>query len=208
MVTNIQVVNDKKPPSANGDLSVLSNHYSKLTPLALTSQVSKAQILPEPVPNKPDKYDDIVSRKNPQQQSNPTQKDGFVQKIKNFIAAAKKLGIIISEYAKGIVLGVIKGGIVGLLTAGSFRAINWAKPYILESRIWQDKLVKMKLISLLKFPLKPVLNHPKIQTAVAVLAGLSVLAVELFKTSLNVSEITAEVDHRWNVGHRKEPKKS
>src|SRR3989339_615016 len=56
--------------------------------------------------------------------SEKKEKVGIIQKVKNFIAACKKLGVSITEYTKGTATGVTKGAIYGGLTYLGFKVVE------------------------------------------------------------------------------------
>jgi|GEM_PF-6821621 len=106
-----------------------------------------------------------------------SKRTGPIQGVKNFIAGFKKAWINVSEYTKGTVLGAAEGTVLGALTYGGIRAVK----YVRGAASTRPKLLG------------------KIGVGLAAVAGLG---HSLFKASLNVSERTANVDHRFNTGHR------
>ena len=99
---------------------------------------------------------------------------GPIRAIKDFVRAAKKLGITLSEYTKGTFKGVIEGAVVGasVYTAGSLY-----------------KGIKNLAKKPSKMPVK----------ALAIASGIATLAANYWKTSLNTNEKKADVDHRWTT---------
>lgn len=106
---------------------------------------------------------------------------GPIQGTKNFIAGLKKAWVYVAEYTKGAIKGVFEGGLLGGLTFLGIWGVKAAK-----TRAIKSSLPKRYSLS----------------SAIAAGVGALTLGYQLFKSSLNVSERTAAIDHRYNTGHR------
>ncbi len=123
---------------------------------------------------------------------------GPIQGTKNFIAGIKKAWINVAEYTKGTVIGVLGGSILGGLTYGVLHGIKAVKSLLKKNK---DQIV-YDIDGILT---KRAKRFKLLAETVSIAVGLATLGYSLFKSSLNVSERTADVDHRYNTGHRFEP---
>lgn len=101
------------------------------------------------------------------------EKKGPIKTIKTLIANVKKFVAKTGEYSKGLVKGVAQGAVAGSLIYTAGQAVKHFKP---ESKI-----------------------HNK---ALAGIVAAGAVAVNLWNASLNATEKSSEIDHRW-VGHKK-----
>lgn len=161
-------------------------------------------------------------------------KTGAVQGTKDFIAGMKKAWINVAEYTSSTVGGVVNSVLYGGAALGVARLANEFKKPQAERAVMKtvfagiaagaEKLkgavvylvelpkTKFKTVAkdILAAPLKltkALVNAPGVGNlgkAAAAAVGLGALGVSLFRASLNVSERTANVDHRFNTGHRAE----
>ncbi|OGH99116.1 MAG: hypothetical protein A2104_00830 [Candidatus Melainabacteria bacterium GWF2_32_7] len=115
---------------------------------------------------------------NAQFTSQEKPKVGVIQKVKNFISAAKKAYITVVGYTKAAIGGTITGGILGGLTYGGLKVVDFAKNFRKEKE------------AIRHIP-KPLI----IGTAATV--GLIKLGTTLFNASLDISESKNHVDHRY-----------
>lgn len=116
-----------------------------------------------------------LSVKNKKLENN--EKISLVQRYKNLVAATKKKFVTITGYANGTINGVLKGIVLGSITYGAFKAI--------------DLIRNIKPITPKQFP-KPV---PIIAGAIV---GIGALALELYKTNLDVTRKKAGITLRYN----------
>lgn len=100
-----------------------------------------------------------------------------VQKLKNIIASVKKTYVSFTGYTKALTGGIVKGGIIGSVVFGVLKAIDFARSHGKEN---VKKLPNALIIS------------------AAVVAGLVKIGTTLFKSSLNINEIKANIDHRYH----------
>ena len=109
------------------------------------------------------------------QQTETTQKKGPIKSVKNFIANIKKTFTSASEYVKGTAKGIGSGAVAAsLIYTGGQVIKRFAKP--------ESKLSKIH-------------NKP-----LAIIAGIGILAANLWTASLNASEKRSQIEHRW-TGH-------
>lgn len=136
------------------------------------AQVSQAEQAPQA-----DKVEISAKEKAP--------KKGIVQKAKDFVRTAKKLGITISEYTKGTFVGVGQGFLVGsgVFTVGSI--INGVKKLKINKAVKNGVEDAAKNIKM--FPAK----------SLGVIGAALMLGISYWKTSLNANERKANVDHRY-----------
>ncbi|MEI7474921.1 MAG: hypothetical protein WCK67_09105 [bacterium] len=136
-------------------------------------------------------------------------KGGFnpIQGFKNFMSGCKKLWIGTCEYTKATVIGGAKGAVLGGIVGGIAHVMAVTLQKTEESGLKKFANNKNLTNGFQKFG-QGVLNHlpksTKGQVWLGVLVGSLPLIGQLYEASLNVSEKTAQVDHRYNTGHRKE----
>lgn len=104
-----------------------------------------------------------------------------IQGTKNVISGVQKAWINLEEYVKGTAMGIFVGIVTGGLTYGIIAGVK-----AIRSGIRNVKMTTMN-------------------KAASIGVGIATLGYYLFNASLNVSERTAGVDHRYNTGHRVEP---
>ena len=124
-------------------------------------------------------------------------KTSLVQRFKNFVAGVKKFFIASWEYTKGTAKGIFYGATAALGILGVDGVINAVK------NAKADKLVETAT----DVAPKAIEKAKRFSTKGKVFAGIAAVATlgyQLFKSSLNVSEKKAAVDHRWGSGHNKE----
>ncbi|OGI17079.1 MAG: hypothetical protein A2287_04105 [Candidatus Melainabacteria bacterium RIFOXYA12_FULL_32_12] len=114
---------------------------------------------------------------NVQFSSQEKPKVGVIQKVKNFIFGAKKAYVTVVGYTKAAIGGTITGGILGGLTYGGLKAVDFVKNFRKEKEA-------------IKHMPKPLI----IGAAAAV--GLAKLGITLFNASLDISEARNNLDHR------------
>ena len=121
--------------------------------------------------------------------SQKEEKKGPIKSIKGFIANIKKFFATSTEYVKGTVKGVTSGVVAGsvVYTAGSI--LNFAKQKAANSAAKKAGVEAAKVIK--KVPNK----------ALAIVVGGLVLAANLWTASLNATEKSSNIDHRW-TGHK------
>ena len=119
-------------------------------------------------------------------------KTGKVQGFKNFVAAVKKTWITVSEYTKGVVGGLLKGGILGGITYGAIKT---------GKAIKAAKIADGRILDKINTGLKN--STPKLLgKTVSIGVVVATLAHSIYKKSLVVSERKADIDHKYNTGHR------
>ena len=126
-------------------------------------------------PVKPDSFNAAAVTKNDSAEPEIKEKGkGPIRALKDFVRAAKKLGINISEYTKGTLSGAVQGFAVGagVFTIGSVY-----------------KGIKNAIKKPSKMPVK----------FLAVASGLATVAYNYWKTSLTANEKKADVDHRYTT---------
>ena len=115
--------------------------------------------------------------------SNKEQKRGPIKSIKHFIANVKKSVATASEYSKGLIKGITSGVVFGsvVYTGGS----------ILKNLKPREK-GPLKVLSKIgkKLPVK----------LLAIVAVAGAIIGNLWNASLNATEKSSEIDHRW-TGH-------
>lgn len=117
------------------------------------------------------------------------EKKGPIKSIKGFIANIKKFFATTGEYAKGTAKGITSGVVAGsvVYTAGS--VINFAKQKAANSAAKKAGEETAKVVK--KIPNK----------ALAVIIGGIALAANIWTASLNATEKSSNIDHRW-TGHK------
>lgn len=134
-------------------------------------------------------------------------KGGFnpIQGFKNFMSGCKKLWIGVCEYTNATVVGGIKGVITGGIAFAGLAGLQAAKNNIPKvTEFASNAELKNVAAKAGKFVLNHVPQERKGKAILAAIAGAIPFSVQIFNASLNVSEKTAQVDHRFNTGHRKE----
>ena len=106
--------------------------------------------------------------------------------IKNIIVSVKKAFINVKEYISGAAEGIAFGAVAAGVTYGLIAVKNTVKAGL----------------NLFNKDVKKHILPQKWGKVASVAVGLAVLGYSLFKSKLNVNEKTADVDHRWNAGHR------
>lgn len=121
--------------------------------------------------------------------SKKAEKKGPIKSIKGFIANIKKFFATTTEYAKGTVKGLTSGVVAGsvVYTAGS--VINFAKQKAANSAAKKAGEETVKVVK--KIPNK----------ALAVIVAGIALAANIWTASLNATEKSSNIDHRW-TGHK------
>ena len=182
----------------------------------------------------PEQLKQLESFKQFQCLSQDKPKVGPVQGTKNFIAAMKKTWINLAEYTSSTVSGAVNGILYGGAALGAARLANeFKKPKeeraviktilsgvsagaakLKDAVVYLAGLPKSNLRTVAKDVataplklLKALKNAPGVGNlgkAIAAGVGVATFGAGLFKASLNVSERTANVDHRYNTGHRAE----
>ncbi|MBQ4122698.1 hypothetical protein IJD44_03105 [bacterium] len=104
-------------------------------------------------------------------------KQGPIKRLKGFIANIKKFFASAGEYVKGGTKGIVHGAVIGSIV---YTGSNVIKHFAKEG----SRLSKL---------------HSK---PLAILSGIGVLAGNLWTASLNATEKSSEIDHRW-TGHKK-----
>lgn len=134
----------------------------------------------EEVSTKPQAQDEVVVQE-------PKKKKGVIRKFKDGISSIKKFFMGVGEYAKGTVKGLFYGGI----TAGTVIGV--------DAIMGATKIIKnAKAGNVAEKAVKVLSTKGKVAAGAV---GLAVLGYHLFKSSLNLSEKKANVDHRWGSGH-------
>ncbi len=111
--------------------------------------------------------------------------------FKNAVAGVQKFFIKTGEYAKGALKGLFWGG----AAAASIRAGSAIVNKVRDLKLFGEVMNKR---AILKAPMKA---SPKAKL-IAGAVGVGILGVNLFKSYLNSNEKGANVDHRWNTGHK------
>ncbi|MDD3150028.1 MAG: hypothetical protein PHV68_04265 [Candidatus Gastranaerophilales bacterium] len=171
--------------------------------------------------------DEVILPKTPIDSEKKSQ--GALQSVKNFISSIKKAFINISEYSSGAANSIVNGFVAAGTTLGVAWLVNTAKQEkgttqifkgigngivnsvkgagkAVASIVTNSPLKTLKNIAYAPFKaisaVKNIKSVGKIGKTVAVLTGLAAAGATLFRANLNVSEKTAQVDHRYNTGHR------
>lgn len=111
------------------------------------------------------------------------EKTGLVQGFKNMVSAFKKGWVNLAEYTSGTVKGLFNG----LIAAGGVYVLAFG----------HDKIKNIGKEAAHKLAETPGF----IKHTVAGIAFLSALCISWYNSSLNVSEKSAKIDHRYNTGH-------
>lgn len=162
-----------------------------------------------PVENNTDKVEiskepvvESTPPKNTEPEVKPKKKKrSFIQGIKNCIAGVKKFGVATAEYtvatAKGLYYGIIAAGaVLGIdAAAGAVKMVkDGVKNTAPEVSEKGGNIIANGAKKINKF-------LSKTGKFGALATGLAVLGYNWFKASLNVSERSAAIDHRWGSGH-------
>lgn len=123
-----------------------------------------------------------------EQASKKKNKLSFFEKCKRFVGSMKKAGVTIVDYTKGTILGAVKGAAVGGIGFGACKIVS----KVLENKEFATK-GKNFLAKIGKSP----------RTAKVVGAGMAIigLGTQLWKTSLEVNEKKALIDHKYETTH-------
>lgn len=158
------------------------------------------------VPSQPVMIPDLAQlAASPQVYAQPQEKQnaGVVQSFKNIVAGVKKFFTAASEYTVGTVKGLVLGGIAagvtyaGIWTANIIRAGSQDTSSV-------DKAVTDETAKEVLNTLNKIKNARPGMAGTAIALGIGSLPViySLYGASLNVSEKTAGIDHKYNTGHR------
>lgn len=124
-------------------------------------------------------------------QEQPKKKRGLVGSVNHFISGCKKLGAGISEFAKGTFKGIGAGAAVGGSIYGVAAAVNGVKNFMggHAAKKAGEEFVAKKLSK--AFP------------ALAILAGVATLGINIWKAKLNYNERRSDLEHRYEEPHLK-----
>ncbi len=113
--------------------------------------------------------------------TNKETKKGPVKSLKGFIANIKKFFASASEYTKGTVKGIASGAVAGSLIYTAGNIINYFKSVSANKAGTAVKKLPNKVL--------------------AVTAAVIAVAGNIWNASLNATERSSDIDHRW-TGHQ------
>ena len=116
-------------------------------------------------------------------------KKGPIKRLKSFIANVKKFFASAGEYTKGFFKGLVQGATAGALIYTAGDIINYAKTSA-ASKAAAEAGTEAAAKVVKKIPNK----------ALAIVALVGALAINLWNSSLNATEKRSEIEHRW-TGH-------
>ncbi len=166
-------------------------------------EVKTPPVSVETAPIEPDKVEVSAQAEQPKTQVEdaPTPKEkkvSLVQRFKNCVAGMKKFFISSWEYTKGTAKGLFYGAVAAAGVLGADAVIGLAKNYNQMTNVVEN--VAPEAMGTAKKTAKLLSKKGKF---FAGLAAVATFGYQLFKASLNVSEKSAAVDHRWGSGHNK-----
>ena len=128
---------------------------------------------------------DVVNLSTTQNQKKP----GPIKRLKGFIANVKKFFATAGEYTKGFFKGIIQGATTGALiyTIGD-----------IANGLITKKASKVTAEAGAEAAKKVVKKVPN--KALAAIAVVGAIAINLWNSSLNATEKRSEIEHRW-TGH-------
>ena len=124
-------------------------------------------------------------------------KPSLIRRFKNFVSGVKKFFVTAWEYTKGTAKGIFYGATAAAGILGIDGVMNAVKNMKAKKLFENAAEAAPKVIEKTK----------RFSTKGKVFAGIAAVATlgyQLFKSSLDVSEKTADIDHRWGTGHNKE----
>lgn len=116
-------------------------------------------------------------------------KKGPIKRLKGFIANVKKFFATAGEYTKGFFKGLVQGATAGAIVYTAGDIINYAKANAAKKVVAEAGAETTKKV-VRKIPNK----------ALAVVALVGAIAINLWNASLNATEKKSEIEHRW-TGH-------
>lgn len=116
-------------------------------------------------------------------------KKGPIKSLKGFIANVKKFFATTGEYVKGTAKGIVSGAVAGSVVYTAGAVINGARQGVANRTARKAGEEVAQVVK--KIPNKPL----------AILVGGIALAASIWNASLNATEKSSNIDHRW-TGHQ------
>lgn len=184
-------------PNLNAKYSTLetfkSNRVKPQTTVKQEPEIDQVEIKEEQ-PDQEPKKEQAPQYREPER---PKKKNrSIVQGFKNVIAGIKKFGVATYEYTIATGKGLFYGAIAAAGVLGVDAGVGIYK-------LAKDS--KGNLSNILKEGAENIPKELKILSTKgkigAALAGIGTIGYHWFRASLNVSEKSAAIDHRWGSGH-------
>ncbi len=138
----------------------------------------------------------------------PKKKRGFFGSINNFISNCKKLGAGIAEFAKGTAKGIAGGAVVGGSVLGIGKIADMAKKHGLKNAAIAEATKNLPEGQILTKEARNAIKErfkgqkmSKLYPALAILAGLATLGINIWKSKLNYNERRSDLEHRYEEPH-------
>ncbi|MBQ3640363.1 hypothetical protein II906_00280 [bacterium] len=167
--------------------AIIRNHVYTADPTTGTPASTPSVSAPLPAASAAPQADSVDLKSKPK-------KKGLVNNVNQFISNCKKFFAGVAEYTKGTVKGIVSGAIAGTSIYGAANLAHKAKQFVDIRKLGKGaeeaavNAIKDKKLS-------------KAAPAIAVVAGIATLGLNLWKSKLNLNETRSDIEHRYE-GHK------